>query len=366
MRGRRALFCAALAAAIVLPTSPAVAEVAIPRLTLREKVGQLVMFSLQSTHLTTQEAEMIRRHHLGGVILFGTNYTDRQQLTALNARIQKVVKRGSGGNIGALISVDQEGGVVKRFKDMPPWRSAPELGRTGDPTAARNEGRATGAALRNAGVNVDLAPVADLDIGPNHVMRSRAFGSKPRRVAKMATAFALGLQDKRVAAVVKHFPGLGGADINSDAGRAYVRRSRYQLRQIDAVPFERAIGAGTKMIMMSHAIYPKDGGPRPASLNRFITTTRLRKHLGFTGVSITDAVDAMKWWYGGDIGKTCRGSIRAGADIALLANNVQAAAECAIEIRRGVNSGAISRDRIDQAVQRILTLKRWLRVYTPR
>ena len=365
MRGRRVWVPVVVVAAVLSSACPASADIAstLDRLTMREKVGQLVMFSVQGTQLTSAEADLIRRHHLGGVILFAANYRDRQQLTALTTRIQRVVRRASGARIGALISVDQEGGVVKRFKDMPPWRSAPELGAIGETAVARNAGRATGGALRNAGVNIDLAPVADLDIGPNHVMRARSFGSKPKKVARLATAFALGLQDRRVAAVMKHFPGLGGADVNSDEGKAYVRRTRWQLRNVDAIPFERAIRNGAKLTMLSHAIYPKDGGDRPGSLNRFIATTRLRDHLGFTGVSISDAIDAMKWWYGGDFGRTCVGSIRAGVDIALLASGARAAAECAIEIRAAVRTGRLRPARIDQAVARILVLKSWLRVY---
>lgn len=335
----------------------------VDRLTLPEKVGQLVMFSVQGEHLTAIERDLIRRHHLGGVILFGNNYSGRAQLKALTSRIQRVVKRGSGAGVGALISVDQEGGVVKRFKDMPPWRSAPELGALNDLDVTRGQGRATGRELRRAGVNVDLAPVADLDIGPKHVMRNRAFGSRPRHVAKHVVAFSRGLQARRVAAAVKHFPGLGGADRNSDAGPAYVRRSRGQLRKIDALPFKRAIAEGARAIMMSHAIYPNDGGRKPASLNPFIASKRLRRHLGFEGVSMSDAIDAMTWWFDGEIGKTCAATIRAGVDVALLANNVYAGRTCARAIVRATRQGSIRRERIDRAARRVIELKRWLGVY---
>ena len=367
MRGRRAGLVAAIVTALIATASPASADIeaTVRSMTLRQKVGQLVMFSVQGLQLSSAEADVIRRHRLGGVILFASNYSNRQQLTALTSRIQTVTRRASGARVGALISVDQEGGVVKRFKDMPPWRSAPELGRIGSNGVARNEGRATGSALRAAGVNVDLAPVADLDIGPEHVMRSRSFGSRPKRVARLATSFALGLQDRRVVATLKHFPGLGGADRNSDYGPAYVRRTRWQLRHIDIVPFRRAINEGVRMVMLSHAIYPNDGGRRPASLSRYIAELRLRRDLGFEGLSISDAIDAMTWWYGGSFAKTCRGTIDAGVDIALLASGVHAAAACAEAIRRGVRSGAISRSHVDAAVTRVLRAKRWLRVYVP-
>ena len=247
----------------LLPSSalaaPTIAET-IEAMTLREKVGQLVMFSVAGKGLSEAEAKAITRNHLGGVILFAKNYTDRRQLEQLNRRIQKVVRRGNDFKIGALISADQEGGVVKRFPDMPPAYSAPRMGEIGKTSVALAEGRKTGVALKGAGVNINLAPVGDLDIGPSHVMAERSFGANRYVVARLASAFGEGLQDKRVAAAAKHFPGFGGASMNSDDGAAYVRRSKKQLRTFDALPFHRMVARGIRMMMVSHGMYLKDGG----------------------------------------------------------------------------------------------------------
>lgn len=357
------------AGALILASAPSAASSpvrdALAKLSLRAKVGQLVMFSVHGTHLSTGERQIIRRQHLGNVILFANNYDNRTQLRVLTGQIQKAARNGNPAGIGALISADQEGGVVKRFPDMPPRYSAPQMGAAQGTSLAYNQGRATGKALRGAGVNVDLAPVADLDLPPGHVMRSRSFGSRPKRVGRLVRAFGRGLQSRRTAPAVKHFPGLGGAGISSDDGHAYVRRTRWQLRHVDAVPFKKAIAGGLRMVMLSHGIYVNDGGSRPASVNYHIATERLRRDLDFSGVTISDALGEAAWKFGGSTPRTCRASVRAGVDIALITGDVYVARDCAAAIRRAVRSGAISQRRLNQAVERVLQLKAWLGLLRP-
>ncbi len=371
MRATR-FFASALAAVVAVGAfaTPAASALdrTLARMSLKEKVGQVVMFSVAGTRLSSTERDLIRRHRLGGVILFSKNYSGRSQVTALNEQIQTVVRSGNRFGIGALISADQEGGVVKRFPDLPPWQSAPEIGATGDPSIAYRQGRLTGRELREVGVNVDLAPVADLDLPPEHVMRSRSFGARARPVARMVRSFARGLQSKRTAATVKHFPGFGGATVNSDYGRAYIYRSRRQLRRVDAVPFHRAVSAGTRIMMLSHGMYVNYGGRfprRPASVNRFIATQRLRREFDFTGVAISDALEPVAWKFGGSTPRACRATIAAGADVALITSDIRTARRCAASIRRAVRSGRISEHRLNTAVRRILELKRWLGVFDP-
>lgn len=357
----------ALALLVAMSGVPALSSApeTVAGMSLREKIGQLVMFSVRGLTLSGTEREVIRREDLGGVILFAKNYRNPTQLADLTGDIQRAVKRATGHRIGALVAVDQEGGVVKRFPDMAPWYSAPQIGASGDPDLAFDQGRLTGRDLGTAGVNVDFAPVADLDLPPEHVMRSRAFGSRPRRVGRLASAFSRGLQSKRVAATVKHFPGLGGATVNSDHGRAYVHRSKWKLHNIDAVPFQKAVDDGVKMVMMSHAMYMKDGGNKPASLNRYIATRRLRREIGFKGVAISDALEPVSWYFGGSTPRACRATIWAGVDIALITGDVYAARSCAKGIRRAVRSGAITKPRLNSAVKRVLRLKAWLGLYDP-
>ncbi|HET7481573.1 MAG TPA: glycoside hydrolase family 3 N-terminal domain-containing protein [Actinomycetota bacterium] len=364
-RGMRLVVIVAVAGvlAAAFPTSPSAAPA--PSLSLREKVGQIVMFSVDGYRLAASEQRAIEANRFGAVTLFSSNYRDRTQLRHLTAQLQRVARQGNGASIGAIVATDQEGGIVKRFPDMPPYRSAPEMGRDGRRSFALRQGRLTGKALREAGVNVDLAPVADLDLPPEHVMRERSFGRNPRRVARLVAAFAHGLQRHRVAATIKHFPGFGGANVNSDDGRAFVYRSRWQLRHVDAVPFHAAIDGGARMVMLSHGMYVHDGGRQPASLSHYIATKRLRKGFSFTGVAVSDALNEVSWRFGGDLGKTCVATVRAGVDLALITGGIDQARVCALAIRNAVRRGRVSRARLDQAVSRVLALKTWLGVYSP-
>lgn len=362
MGARRGVGCG-LVALLTLAFAPLPSAAGIDRsadLTRAEKIGQLVMFTVDGTSLSERERDAIKRLHLGAVILFRDNYANRTQLDRLTAQIQRAARNGNSLGIGALISVDQEGGVVKRFPDMPPRYSAPQMRDIGKATVAFDQGLATGQALIRVGVNIDLAPVADLDLPPEHIMRERAFGAEPDPTARLVRAFARGLQSAGVGATLKHFPGLGGATINSDFGKAYVRRSRWRLRHIDAVPFRRAIEDGAKLVMLSHGIYTRDGGPRPASLNFKIATERLRDGFAFDGVAISDALEPIAWWFKGQTAKACPATIKAGVDIALITGNVDAAGACVRAIRDAIVSGTISRARLDRAVERVLALKEWL------
>ena len=367
-RGRGRAVSLLVVSVVTLATSvPAISGVTgdIDSLTLRQKVGQLVMFSVAGRSLTSSERDAIKRLHLGGVILFSKNYASRTQLDALTTQIQRAARRGNPLGLGALISVDQEGGVVKRFPDMPPRYSHPQLGEINRKSLAFDQGRATGWALGHHGVNVNLAPVADLDLPPSHVMRERSFGWGRYRVARLANSFARGLQSRRVAATAKHFPGFGGATINSDFGRAYIHRSRRRLRRVDAVPFHRVISGGIRMIMLSHGMYVNDGGRVPASMSRYIATKRLRKEFGFKGVAISDALESVNWRFGGSTAKACKQTIRAGVDIALIVGGIGTARACSWHIRKGVREGDISKARLHYALRRVLELKEWLGLYNP-
>ena len=360
MRVRRtASIWIALVVAAAASQGPASGS-SVPALSLREKIGQLVMFSIGGTTLSAYERDQIRKLHLGGVILFAHNYRDRSRLRTLTDQVQRAARAGNQLEIGALISADQEGGVVKRFPDMPPRYSAPEMGSSGRVKLAYDQGRATGYALRASGVNVNLAPVADLDLPPEHVMRTRSFGSGPRRVGRYARAFAQGLQSRRTAATAKHFPGFGGATVNSDYGRAYIYRTKWQLHHKDAQPFHAAIDAGLRVVMLSHGMYLKDGGRRPASVNHYIATRRLRREFSFTGVAISDDLDAVSWKFGGSTPHACKATIQAGVDVALITGGVDSARRCVARIHKAVASGTISEGRIDQALGRVLDLKAWL------
>src|SRR6266540_5674246 len=216
---------------------------------------------------------------LGGVILVG-------RWTPAEMRAQTVELHEAGCAIGRplLLLVDQEGGWARRLTWAAPQHTARELGRLG---VARtlSEARATAASLRTAGIDVDLAPVADT-LTPGGFLGSRSFGSQSSAVGRLAAAFIRGLQAGGVAATAKHFPGLGASHRNTDDYAVKLRRSKLG-------PFRSAIAAGVKLVMVASASYPLlDPTGTPALFSRPIVTGLLREQLGFDGVVVTDALDA--------------------------------------------------------------------------
>jgi beta-N-acetylhexosaminidase len=204
---------------------------------------------------------------------------------------------------GALVFVDQEGGTVKAFPNLPPWRAASSY-RT--PAEARVGGRATGAALRRAGVHVDLAPVLDSADGP--------LGSRHFRAPALAIAFARGLAQGRAAACVKHFPGLGSTSVSTDASAGV--RARLLTNEVAA--FRGAVRAGVPCVMVSHAFYPQLG-PSRASLEP--AAYRLLRSLGFRGVAITDSLNFLR---AAPAEQWAPRAARAGADLLLFTSPVYA------------------------------------------
>ena len=196
---------------------------------------------------------------------------------------------------GALVFVDQEGGEVRAFPELPPQRPAAAF-RT--PLEALVAGTETGRALRRVGIDVDFAPVVDTRDGP--------LGSRHFRSPELAVAFARGLARGGGGACAKHFPGLGSAPVSTDAGRPFAR-----VREHELAGFRSAIRAGVPCVMVSHAIYPSLGRRR-ASLEP--ATYRLLRRQGFRGVAITDSLGVLgspyaPYW--------ARLAVRAGADLLL-------------------------------------------------
>jgi beta-N-acetylhexosaminidase len=231
---------------------------------------------------------------------------------------------------GALVFVDQEGGEVRAFLDVPPVRAARWLPTT---TASFLSGRATGRALRARGVQVDLAPVLDLSDGP--------LGSRHFRNASIGVAFARGLATAGVAACVKHFPGLGSAPVSTDERTNVTARVR--AGEVEA--FAAAVRAGAPCVMTSHAFYA-NGGRGRASLSPW-TYRRLRS-LGFRGVAITDSLNFFR---AAPVEQWAPRAARAGADLLLFTHPAYA--------RRAIRAliPLARRGELDAAVARVLRFK---------
>jgi beta-N-acetylhexosaminidase len=335
-------------------TTPAPAP-APPATSLRSLVGQHVVFPLAGRTVPPALEARIRRGEAAGVIFFARNIASTAQVRALTERLGRI-PQPRAVRAPLLLMVDQEGGPVKRLPGAPRL-SAAQMAASGEPATALAQGRATAATLRDAGMNVDLAPVLDVPrAGGALAAEGRGFGTTAREVASFGTRFARGLARGGVAATAKHFPGFGAAAVNTDAAVATIDLPASELRRVDEVPFRAAIADGVQLVMLSSAVYPALD-PRPAVLSRRIATGELRERLGFRGVTVSDDLQppAFAPWGGGP-GAAVRAT-RAGVDLLLFAQSYENATAAAAAVEDAVRDGRLSRRALQASGERVRALR---------
>jgi beta-N-acetylhexosaminidase len=246
---------------------------------------------------------------------------------------------------------------VKRLPQGPPTVSPAELGKSGDENESRDQGKATGTYLRGLGINVNLAPVLDVS-QPNtaNTIKSRTFGSDPATVTKVGVAFSQGLDDGGVVATPKHFPGLGRATVNPDDHPVTIAATSQQL-QSDLEPFKGAIEAGAKMMMISTASYPTLGSDKQAALSAGIVSGLLRNQLGFSGVVITDDLEAAAVTDTTSPVVAASSAIKAGDDMLLYGTSTAASDRAFTSLVSEVKSGQLNRSLFQDTYDRITSLK---------
>jgi beta-N-acetylhexosaminidase len=303
---RRAAILVLVLALAVLPS--AAARGASTQLPLDQQVGQLVVLSFRGTVAPPYVLQALRERHAAGVILFGGNIVSAAQLRSLTKTL-----RAAGGR--PIVAVDQEGGAVRRVPWVGPVGSEPEQAAAG---SARSDALTAAHSLRDLGVNVNLAPVADVPSVRGAAIASRAFSSDATAVSASVQEAVQGWLAGRVAPAAKHFPGIGGARHNTDGAVVSIHRSRAALERVDFAPFRAAIAAGVPIVMAGHARYPTLDSTRIASQSRRILDGILRRELGFQGVVVTDSLEARSSLATGSITTVAERAVRAGADLVLL------------------------------------------------
>jgi beta-N-acetylhexosaminidase len=316
--------------------------------------GQRIVAGFEGRTVPDVIRRQIRTGLIGGVILFADNLGSNRQIERLTRSLQRIQRPDGLRRYPLMIMVDQEGGLVKRLPGAPN-ASAEQMGARGQ-AFSRRQGSLTGLNLKTSGFNVDLAPVLDV-ARPGGVIAEtdRGFGSTVRRVNRTAIPFARSLQQSRVAATAKHFPGLGAARENTDFAVQRIRLSKRTLRQVDMAPYRPFIASGGKMIMVGSAIYPTLAS-RPAMFSPAIVRGELRQRLGFQGVTITDAMETVAV---NDFGGTKRAAIaaaHAGMDI-LLYGDWRAASRGRVAIASRLRSGKLPRGQFTRATNRTLQLR---------
>ncbi len=322
--------------------------------TVRELVGQRFVVAMRGTSPSPSLLARVRRGEIGGVILFGSNIVDRGQLRGLTAALQLAAREARRPPV--LVATDQEGGRVRRLAWAGPFPSTTELGGLGAPRI-RAAATASGKTLRLAGVNVNLAPVADVPVsGSFMALDQRTFAASPLSVTAAAVAFARGLAAARVAAAVKHFPGIGRAALNTDRAAVTIGATQAELTRGDLVPFRAAIRAGTPMVMISNATYPALDG-KPATWSPRIQSL-LRRELGFEGVTITDALDGAAATRGRTLPAVTALAAEAGIDLLLLTGSEASSAAAFEHVVANAERGRLSTTALRASYDRIVELKR--------
>lgn len=317
---------------------------------LREAVGSTIVMRFHGTTLPGYVAEALRERRAAGVILFHENAPDPPTLRRLTAQV-----RNAGGP-RAIVSLDQEGGDIRIMPWAPPASSQSAVA---TPQAATQTAQATAAALERAGVNLNLAPVADLS-DPGTIMDSRAFPGATHAVADLVAAAVTGYAGSGVVPTLKHFPGLGATDTNTDKESATIDRPEITVKARDLPPFQAGIEAGAPAVMMSHALYPQLDPERIASQSAPIVTGLLRDELGFDGVIMTDSLEAFSVRSRSDIRTAAIRSINAGVDLILTTG---AGSHIALQraFRAEARRSPAFANRLQVAASRVSTLQDRLR-----
>lgn len=339
------------------------------RMSLEQKIGQVMLIGLdpaetgaRSAEMTPQMAGLLAELHAGGLVLFERNVGAPDELAQLTAAAQAAVTEG--GDPPLIVSIDQEGGRVTRLRQArgyTEWPSHMALGATGDPENARLVAEALGRELLAVGINMDLAPVLDVNSNPrNPVIGTRSFGSDPQRVAAFGVAFIQGLQGVGVMAVGKHFPGHGDTGIDSHVSLSAVAHDRERLEAIEFLPFRAAIAAGVAGIMSAHVTFPAvDPAPGlPATLSARVMTGLLRDEMGYDGLLLTDSLEMGALAQSGySVPAAAVASLAAGADLLCISHGFTVHRQARAALVGAIEREEIPMARLDAAVRRILQAK---------
>jgi len=358
-----------IAASITAPIAASPAATA-ASMSARQLAGQRVIYSYSGLTPPSRLLSLIRAGDVGGVIFFGGNYSSRSQFTTAVKKLETANAASSNPAHGypLLLMTDQEGGLVRRLPGAPvhseKWIGSRATA-SGRAYQARLAGRGAGQNLRSYGLNVNLAPVLDVyrKAGDFDDQYQRSYSMNAGIVSTLGATFIKAQQAAGVAATAKHFPGLGAATASQDTDirPVTITLSRAALQNTDEYPYRAAIAAGVDLVMVSWAKYPNLGSNRPAGLSSTIVQYQLRKRLGFTGLTITDAIGAGALAPYGSIANRALQAAIAGMQIILSAGqNPSEGVAATTGLTSGYRSGKLAHPAFRATVTQILALRKQL------
>ena len=317
-----------------------------------EKLGQMVMIGIQGTKVDDDSLYMLNQYHMGGVILFDRNMENPEQVKQLTSDLQVQ----SNEKVPLFIGIDEEGGdVVRMAEKLTPPPSQKEIGATGDIEQAKTWAIKTAKSLKDMGINVNFAPVAD--VGSND---KRSYSTDTNTVIDFVRAATKGYQQENIIYSLKHFPGIGKGRVDSHVDSSSIDVAKEVLMTEDIIPFKTIIDENDPndyFILVSHLKYPALDEEYPASLSSKIMTDLLRNKLGYKGIIITDDMEMGAVANHNDFRSIGVKAVKAGADIVLVCHEYEHQQEVYLGLLDAVNSGEISQERIDESVKRIIKVK---------
>ena len=317
-----------------------------------EKLGQMVMIGIQGTKVDDDSLYMLNQYHMGGVILFDRNMESSEQVKQLTSDLQAQ----SNEKVPLFIGIDEEGGdVVRMAEKLTPPPSQKEIGATGDIEQAKTWAIKTAKSLKEMGINVNFAPVAD--VGSND---KRSYSTDTNTVIDFVRAATKGYQQENIIYSLKHFPGIGKGKVDSHVDSSNIDASKDTLMAEDILPFKTIIDKNQPndyFILVSHLKYPALDEEYPASLSSKIMTDLLRNELGYKGIIITDDMEMGAVANHNDFRSIGVNAVKAGADIVLVCHEYEHQQKVYLGLLDAVNSGEISQERIDESVKRIIKVK---------
>lgn len=328
----------------------------INEMTLKEKLGQLLIIGFDGYDYNDHIKTMIEEYHVGNVILFTRNIKNLEQLSNLNHKLHEEITKKTG--IMPFIAIDQEGGIVTRIMDGATFCPGAMTIAATNVENSRIIGEIMGEELTRLGINVNLAPVLDVNNNPkNPVIGVRSYGDNPETVSQFGLNYINGLQSKGIIATAKHFPGHGDVEVDSHLGLPIVNHDKKRLNEIELYPFKQALGT-VDAIMSAHILfnaYEEDG--LPATLSSKVLTDLLRKELGYQGLIISDCMEmkAIDDLYTTAVGVVM--GIAAGLDMACISHTMEKQINALKLLEEAVNEGKITVEQIDEKVNRILKYK---------
>lgn len=341
-------------AATPVPQDPLLDRIA--KLTLDQKIGQMVLVGLEGTSMQAHAREMIDTYKVTGFILYKDNITGSAQTRALLTQLKE---QNRANPFPLWLSVDQEGGRVDRFPaEYVKIPTMHEVGKTNKPAYSNLIGQALGEEVRSLGFNMDFAPVLDVNNNPNNpVIGDRSFGATPDVVIQHGIQVLKGIQSKQVVPVVKHFPGHGDTSVDSHLELPVIPKSLDALRAFELKPFAEAIRQQADAVMVGHLLLPKLDETNPATLSPKVITDLLRGELKFDGVVITDDMTMGGITKHAGIGDAAVRSVQAGSDILLVGHDYEQQKAVLQALKGAVQNGTLSEKRLEASIYRIAKLK---------